>query len=62
MKTEQEVEEEEEEEEQMEPEEQLKILTVHLRKEYFYCIWCGTSYDDASDLRESCPGNSRQDH
>ncbi|KAH0622565.1 hypothetical protein JD844_024970 [Phrynosoma platyrhinos] len=39
-------EEEEEEEEEYEESEKLQILTEYLRTEYFYCIWCGTAYED----------------
>lgn len=42
--------------------EKLEILTKYLRKKYFYCIWCGAAYNDDDDLRENCPGNTRNDH
>jgi len=42
--------------------EKLDILTGYLRKKYHYCIWCGTRFDDEDDLRDSCPGSTRNDH
>ncbi|XP_059482233.1 G patch domain-containing protein 11 [Neocloeon triangulifer] len=52
----------EEEEEQLEPEDQLEILTIYLRRTYLYCIWCGTQYEDEDDLAQECPGSTRNDH
>ncbi|XP_012270973.1 G patch domain-containing protein 11 [Orussus abietinus] len=57
--------EEEEEEEEIEAlpsTEKLEILTKYLRDRYFYCIWCGTAFDDQDDLKENCPGGTRNDH
>ncbi|KAM6367395.1 G patch domain-containing protein 11 isoform 2-T4 [Alca torda] len=42
--------------------EKLHVLTTYLREEHFYCIWCGTTYEDAEDLSSNCPGNSAADH
>lgn len=42
--------------------EKLDILTKYLRKTYFYCIWCGVKFNDEDDLRDSCPGSTRNDH
>lgn len=42
--------------------EKLEILTRYLRKKYFYCIWCGIKYNDEDDLRDDCPGSTRNDH
>ncbi|XP_011868995.1 PREDICTED: G patch domain-containing protein 11 [Vollenhovia emeryi] len=42
--------------------EKLDILTRYLRKKYCYCIWCGTKFDDEDDLRDNCPGSTRNDH
>uniref|UniRef100_A0A4W5JRC2 G patch domain-containing protein 11 n=1 Tax=Hucho hucho TaxID=62062 RepID=A0A4W5JRC2_9TELE len=60
-------EEEEEEEDKVEEDEltsldKLQILTSYLRGVHFYCIWCGTAYDDEEDLCSSCPGDSAADH
>ncbi|XP_043236110.1 G patch domain-containing protein 11-like [Amphibalanus amphitrite] len=44
------------------PADQLELLTDYLRRTHFYCIWCGCAYDDERDLRENCPGNTRDDH
>ncbi|XP_014272647.1 G patch domain-containing protein 11 [Halyomorpha halys] len=40
----------------------LEMITVYLRRTYFYCIWCGTRYDDEKDLQNECPGPTRNDH
>ncbi|XP_035747913.1 G patch domain-containing protein 11 isoform X4 [Egretta garzetta] len=42
--------------------EKLHILTAYLRGEHFYCIWCGTTYEDSEDLSSNCPGDSAADH
>lgn len=44
------------------PNEQLDLLTHYLRSTHCYCIWCGCSFDGADDLKDQCPGNTRQDH
>ncbi|KAM7385824.1 hypothetical protein PAMP_001879 [Pampus punctatissimus] len=64
-------EEEEEEEEEKEEEEEiveltsfdkLQIMTSYLRGVHFYCIWCGTTYNDEEDLCSNCPGDTAADH
>ncbi|MEE6475169.1 hypothetical protein FKM82_010650 [Ascaphus truei] len=40
----------------------LQLLTSYLRGEHFYCIWCGTAYQDEDDLTSNCPGDSSEDH
>lgn len=55
-------EEAEEETEKLTTTEKLEILTKYLRNEYFYCTWCGATYEDENDLRENCPGSTRNDH
>ncbi|KAM9847746.1 G patch domain-containing protein 11 [Aulostomus maculatus] len=63
-------EEEQEDAEEEEPEEaveltsldQLQILTSYLRGIHFYCIWCGTTYNDEEDLCSNCPGATAADH
>uniref|UniRef100_A0A8C8S2Q7 G patch domain-containing protein 11 n=1 Tax=Pelusios castaneus TaxID=367368 RepID=A0A8C8S2Q7_9SAUR len=42
--------------------EKLQILTAYLREEHFYCIWCGTAYEESEDLSSNCPGDSSADH
>ncbi|XP_031695658.1 G patch domain-containing protein 11 isoform X2 [Anarrhichthys ocellatus] len=67
---EEEEEEEKEEEEKKEEEEiveltsfdKLQILTSYLRGIHFYCIWCGTTYNDEDDLCSNCPGDTAADH
>lgn len=50
------------EEDSMTSIEKLDILTKYLREKYFYCIWCGAAYDDDDDLRDNCPGRTRDNH
>ncbi|CAG6017640.1 G patch domain-containing protein 11 [Menidia menidia] len=40
----------------------LQILTSYLRGVHFYCIWCGTAYNDEEDLCSNCPGNTAAEH
>ncbi|KAK6183673.1 hypothetical protein SNE40_011104 [Patella caerulea] len=40
----------------------LEVLTVYLRNNHLYCIWCGTRYDDKNDMKSNCPGNTAEDH
>ncbi|XP_041866504.1 G patch domain-containing protein 11 [Melanotaenia boesemani] len=40
----------------------LQILTSYLRGVHFYCIWCGTAYNDEEDLSSNCPGDTAADH
>ncbi|XP_031157433.1 G patch domain-containing protein 11 isoform X1 [Sander lucioperca] len=69
LKEEEEDEEDEEEEEEEEEEiveltsfDKLQILTSYLRGIHFYCIWCGTTYNDEEDLCSNCPGDTAADH
>ncbi|KAF6725616.1 G patch domain-containing protein 11 [Oryzias melastigma] len=59
---EEEKEEEEEEGINLTPFDKLQILTSYLRGIHFYCIWCGTTYNDEEDLCSNCPGDSAADH
>lgn len=49
-----------EEDDILEPADKLLILTSYLRNTYCYCIWCGTKFNDQSDMKQNCPGNKRQ--
>ena len=40
----------------------LRKMIAYLRTTYFYCIYCGCSYEDENDLIANCPGISRDDH
>lgn len=42
--------------------EKLETLTEYLRRKHFYCIWCGMKFDNEEDLKDNCPGNTRNDH
>ncbi|XP_061405650.1 G patch domain-containing protein 11-like [Lethenteron reissneri] len=46
----------------LQKQEMLQKLTGYLRSEHFYCIWCGTSYEDRDDLDSNCPGSTAEDH
>nr|XP_054605782.1 G patch domain-containing protein 11 isoform X2 [Nothobranchius furzeri] len=56
--------EEDEEEEIVEltPFDKLQIITSYLRGVHFYCLWCGTTYNDEDDLCSNCPGDTAADH
>ena len=45
-----------------EMEAKLTRLLEHTRGRYYYCPFCGISYDDETDLRQNCPGPTEQDH
>ncbi|XP_016393915.1 G patch domain-containing protein 11-like [Sinocyclocheilus rhinocerous] len=49
-------------EEELTPLDKLQFLTSYLRGAHFYCIWCGTAYNDEEDLSSNCPGDSAADH
>ncbi|XP_036403001.1 G patch domain-containing protein 11 [Megalops cyprinoides] len=53
---------EEDEGEELSPLDKLHILTSYLRGVHFYCIWCGTTYNDEEDLTSNCPGDTAADH
>lgn len=58
-----EVEEEDDEPEcEIPVEDQLVIITTYLRRQYFYCLWCGHSFNSSDDLNQNCPGSTREDH
>ncbi|KAG8705925.1 hypothetical protein FRC08_001361 [Ceratobasidium sp. 394] len=42
--------------------ERLAGLLEYLRSKYFYCFWCGASYDSQEDLEQNCPGLDEDDH
>ncbi|XP_026133587.1 G patch domain-containing protein 11 [Carassius auratus] len=50
------------EEEELTPLDKLQFLTSYLRGAHFYCIWCGTAYNDEEDLGSNCPGDTAADH
>nr|XP_057914311.1 G patch domain-containing protein 11 [Doryrhamphus excisus] len=41
---------------------QLQSVTLYLRGIHFYCIWCGTTFNDEEDLSSNCPGETAADH
>ncbi|XP_061083737.1 G patch domain-containing protein 11 [Conger conger] len=53
---------EDNEEEELSSLDKLQILTSYLRGVHFYCIWCGTMYNDEEDLTSNCPGDTAMDH
>lgn len=40
----------------------LTRVTTYLRRQYYYCFWCGTQYDNEQDLSENCPGEEEDAH
>lgn len=50
------------EEEELIPLDKLQFLTSYLRGVHFYCIWCGTAFNDEEDLSSNCPGDTAADH
>ncbi|XP_029642886.1 G patch domain-containing protein 11 isoform X3 [Octopus sinensis] len=44
------------------PEEKLEMVIDYLRNTYFYCLWCGATFDSIKDMDENCPGNCRSAH
>jgi len=40
----------------------LHLVLSYLRERYFYCFWCGTQYDDDTDLLGNCPGTEEDAH
>ncbi|XP_036430648.1 G patch domain-containing protein 11 [Colossoma macropomum] len=53
---------EDEDEEELTPLDKLQYVTSYLRGVHFYCIWCGTAYNDEEDLNSNCPGDTAADH
>lgn len=41
---------------------QLEEVLHYLRAQYWYCLYCGTRYEDSADLEANCPGPSEADH
>ena len=37
-------------------------LNDYLREKYFFCIWCGCSFQNENELKEECPGSTREQH
>lgn len=42
--------------------ERLYVLDEYIRSKYFYCLWCGYKFNSYDDIKQNCPGNSRQLH
>ncbi|XP_022195725.1 G patch domain-containing protein 11 [Nilaparvata lugens] len=42
--------------------EKLEMLTGYLRQTHYYCIWCGTRYEDEQDMDGECPGPTYDEH
>ncbi|EPX75269.1 RNA-binding protein [Schizosaccharomyces octosporus yFS286] len=42
--------------------EKLSTVLLYLRRKYFYCLYCGFSYDNLEDLETNCPGVYEDDH
>ncbi|RZF39930.1 hypothetical protein LSTR_LSTR002333 [Laodelphax striatellus] len=42
--------------------EKLEMLSAYLRQTHYYCIWCGTRYEDEQDMDNECPGPTYEEH
>lgn len=51
-----------EEKDEFDFKERLHVLDEYIRSNYFYCLWCGYKFDNNDDIKQNCPGNSRQLH
>uniref|UniRef100_A0A0K0FA31 G patch domain-containing protein 11 n=1 Tax=Strongyloides venezuelensis TaxID=75913 RepID=A0A0K0FA31_STRVS len=40
----------------------LENIVNYLREQYFYCIYCGCTFEDEDDLKSQCPGVTREKH
>ncbi|TBU32117.1 hypothetical protein BD311DRAFT_655602 [Dichomitus squalens] len=40
----------------------LTLVLDYLRRKYSYCFWCGTQYENAEDMENSCPGEDEDAH
>uniref|UniRef100_A0A914MY02 G patch domain-containing protein 11 n=2 Tax=Meloidogyne incognita group TaxID=654580 RepID=A0A914MY02_MELIC len=40
----------------------LSHIIGYLRREHFYCVWCGCAYSDSEDIENACPGSTRNAH
>ncbi|KAF7631224.1 G-patch domain-containing protein [Meloidogyne graminicola] len=40
----------------------LNHIIGYLRREHFYCVWCGYAYSDSLDIENTCPGSTRSAH
>ena len=52
----------EEKEPEFVPEVLLAEITEYMRVKYFYCIYCGATFNDEKDLTDNCPGNAKDLH
>jgi hypothetical protein len=43
-------------------EEKLVKVLGYLRKQYFYCYYCGCQYGGSEELSKQCPGLHEDDH
>jgi len=40
----------------------LRMVLSYLRTRYSYCFWCGTQYNNESEMDEGCPGSDEEAH
>uniref|UniRef100_A0A8R1TMH5 G patch domain-containing protein 11 n=1 Tax=Onchocerca volvulus TaxID=6282 RepID=A0A8R1TMH5_ONCVO len=40
----------------------LTELTRYLRSVHYYCVWCGAQYNSEEELKNNCPGGTREEH
>ena len=46
----------------LQAQDRLTLMLDYLRREYAYCFWCGTQYEDAEDMENNCPGPDEDAH
>lgn len=55
-------EEEEEKDDEYSPDDRLAMITSYLRRQYCYCIWCASQFNDMEDMIDNCPGDTSNAH
>uniref|UniRef100_A0A914VKL4 G patch domain-containing protein 11 n=1 Tax=Plectus sambesii TaxID=2011161 RepID=A0A914VKL4_9BILA len=40
----------------------VEEISAYLRQTYSYCIWCGQLFENADEMADNCPGDSKADH
>lgn len=46
----------------IELENEMTLLLTYLRKQHYYCLWCGIKYKNNKELNQQCAGLNRRDH
>lgn len=43
-------------------EDKLETIRAYLRKQHMYCLWCATRFENETDMVNSCPGTTKDEH